>query len=590
MMHFLSGIPRSGSTVLSSLLNQHPQIHSTATSGLVNLMGSLCRAWESSPEITSQSTDKEEAYRMLRSLLQSKYEPINKPIIIDKNRGWVAPAIMTTMEQVLGSPPRIIATVRSPTDCAASFVRIAKPKDANLFLKTSELIHHLKQSYVVLEEGYKFAPKNFCIVDYDELLRFPQKQMDRISKFLNLDKFSYNFNNIDTEIVAEQDEKAWGIPNLHKISSRLEKQHNQDSKQILGNQYDEFDQPKFWLGESVSTRKPKKIDLSVQESMKGNFKKSYNILQEAEKETPECNKIAFNMGWYALRQGKLQEGMEGLSRGRYENCFGNPKPPVHTSIWDGKSMGTVLYYLEGGLGDQIHALKYIQDINKRGCDIVVACSGELFPIVKSCIGVKTICEHRAAGGIYHDHWIPSMSVLLTLKYEYDAIKGLPYIPRTHTPKNKRPVIGVRWQGNPKFEHEQNRKFPLKPFFDAMKEINADFICLQRDEGEDECPDFIKKVPLNTWEQTRDAISKCDLVISSCTSIAHLAGAMGVKTWIIVPVLNYYIWSVPGNKTPYYDSVQLFRQEKFGCWKAPIASMKQELVNTYSNKKEKTYAY
>ena len=105
MMHFLSGIPRSGSTVLSSLLNQHPQIHSTATSGLVNLMGSLCRAWESSPEITSQSTDKEEAYRMLRSLLQSKYEPINKPIIIDKSRGWVAPAIMTTMEQVLGSPP-----------------------------------------------------------------------------------------------------------------------------------------------------------------------------------------------------------------------------------------------------------------------------------------------------------------------------------------------------------------------------------------------------------------------------------------------------------------------------------------------------
>jgi hypothetical protein len=494
------------------------------------------------------------------------------------------------MEQVLGSPPRIIATVRSPTDCAASFIRIAKPKDTNLFLKTSELIHHLKHAYVALEEGYKFAPKNFCIVDYDELLRFPQKQMDRIAKFLNLDKFSYNFNNIDTEIVAEQDEKAWGIPDLHKISSRLEKQHNQDSKQILGNQYDEFDQPKFWLGESASTRKPKKIDLSVQESMKGNFKKSYKILQEAEKETPECNKIAFNMGWYALRQGKLQEGMEGLSRGRYENCFGNPKPPVHTSIWDGKSMGTVLYYLEGGLGDQIHALKYIQDINKRGCDIVVACSGELFPIVKSCIGVKTICEHDAAGGIYHDYWIPSMSVLLTLKYEYDAIKGLPYIPRTHTPKNKRPVIGVRWQGNPKFEHEQNRKFPLNPFFDAMKEINADFICLQRDEGTSECPDFIKKVPLNNWEETRDAISKCDLVISSCTSIAHLAGAMGVKTWIIVPVLNYYIWSVPGNKTPYYDSVQLFRQEKFGCWKAPIASMKQELVNTYSNKKEKTYAY
>jgi hypothetical protein len=493
------------------------------------------------------------------------------------------------MHEVLEKAPKIIATVRDPADCAASFVRVAKPKDVPDFLRNSSLISHLKNSYAVLKSGYEVSPENFCFIDYDDLLQSPQKQMNRIHEFLGLDPFTYDFNNIDGTVVYENDEEAWGISDLHKIAPRLGKQHNQSAKKVLGNQYDSFDPPKFWKGETAKNTKPKKIDESVKLSMRGDFKKSYEVLCEAEKENPQCHKIAFNMGWYALRQGRLSEGMNLLSRGRYENCFGNPKPPVPTPIWDGKGIGTILYYLEGGLGDQFHAMKYIQDINKLGCDIIVACSAELFPIVKSCIGVKTICEHGAAGGIYHDYWVPSMSVLIPLGYEYKDINGKPYIPRTHIPNNTRPVIGVRWQGNIKFEHEQNRRFTLKPFFDALQNIDADFICLQRDEGEDDCPEFIKKVALNNWEQTQNAISRCDLVISSCTSVAHLAGAMGVPTWIIIPVLNYYLWGEKGNQSSFYDSVTLFRQQKFGSWKEPIEELKQTLQKKYPKKRKVTHA-
>jgi hypothetical protein len=586
MIYFLSGLPRSGSTVLSSLLNQHPQVHSTPTSGLIDILGSVCTTWESSPTTVAQGAEKEEAYRMLRSVIEAKYKDVKKPVIIDKSRGWVNPQIMETMAKVLGHQPKIIATVRSTSDCAASFIRVAKPKDVSEFLRSSQLIQHLKTSYAELKNGYDAAPKNILFIDYDDLIQSPQEQMNRIHKFLGLDPFEYDFGNIDTKVVAEKDDAAWGIPNLHTISPRLGYQHNQDSRKILAQHFDSYDQPKFWKGE-IRDYKKKKIDYSVALSMQGKFEESYKLLCEAQQENPLCNKIAFNMGWYALRQNKLQEGMDGLARGRYENCFGNPKPPVPTPLWDGKSMGTILYYLEGGIGDQIHALKYITDLNRRGCDVIVACSAELFPIVRCCMGVKMIIEHAAAGGVYHDYWVPAMSVLIPLGYEYKDINGSPYIPKTNSPKNKRPVIGVRWQGNPKFEHEQNRRFPLKPFFDALKNIDADFICLQRDEGEEDCPNFIKKVPLNNWEQTRDAISGCDLVISSCTSVAHLSGSMGVPTWIIVPVLNYYIWSVPGDKTPYYDSVKLFRQQKFGCWKQPMSELKKNLESQFGITKSKS---
>jgi hypothetical protein len=579
MIYFLSGLPRSGSTVLSSLLNQHPQVYSTPTSGLIDILGSICTTWENSPTTVAQGAEKEEAYRMLRSVIEAKYKNIKKPVIIDKSRGWVNPQIMDTMVNVLGYQPKIIATVRSTADCAASFVRVAKPNDVSEFLRSSHLIQYLKSSYAELKKGYDAVPNNILFVDYDDLIQSPQEQLNKIHKFLGLDPFVYDFENIDTKVVAEKDDAAWGIPNLHSISPRLGYQHNQDSRKILAQHFDSYDQPKFWKGE-VREYKKKKIDYSVALSMKGEFEQSYKLLCEAQQENPLCNKIAFNMGWYALRQGRLQEGMEDLAKGRFENCFGNPRPPVPTPMWDGKSMGTILYYLEGGIGDQIHALKYITDMNRRGCDVIVACSAELFPIVKCCTGVKMIIEHGAAGGVYHDFWVPAMSVLIPLGYEYRDISGSPYIPKTNSPKNKRPVIGVRWQGNPKFEHEQNRRFPLKPFFDALKNIDADFICLQRDAGEEDCPEFIKKVPLNNWEQTRDAISGCDLVITSCTSVAHLAGAMGVPTWIIVPVLNYYIWSVPGDKSPYYDSVKLFRQKKFGCWKHPISELKKNLESQF----------
>lgn len=579
ILHFLSGLPRSGSTVISSILNQNPKIHSTATSGLIDIMGAVCSTWESSPVTLAQNEKPEDAYRILRSVVAGKYENIKKPIVIDKNRGWVNPKILSTMNKVLGYEPKVIATVRSTADCASSFIRVVKPEDISEFLRNSPLIKHLKNSYAELKNGYDSYPKNILFIDYDDFIQSPQEHMDKIHDFINIDNYSYDFNNIDTKIVAEQDDLAWGVPGLHSISSRLGRQNNQRSKDVLKQHFDSYDQPKFWKGE-IREYKKKKIDHSVDLSMKGNFEESYKVLCEAKDENPLCNKIAFNMGWYALRQNMLQEGMNNLARGRYENCFGNPPPPVPTPMWDGKSMGTILYYLEGGLGDQIHALKYIEDLNRRGCDVIVACSAELFPLVKCCLGVKMIIEHAAAGGVYHNFWFPSMSILIPLGYEYKDISGHPYIPKTNKHNNKRPVIGVRWQGNPKFEHEQNRKFPLKPFFDALKNIDADFVCLQRDEGEEYCPDFIKKVSLNNWDQTRDVISGCDLVVSSCTSVAHLSGAMGVPTWIVLPVLHYYLWSVPGERTPYYDSVRLFRQKKFGCWKSPISEMKKALEESY----------
>jgi len=85
------------------------------------------------------------------------------------------------------------------------------------------------------------------------------------------------------------------------------------------------------------------------------------------------------------------------------------------------------------------------------------------------------------------------------------------------------------------------------------------------------------VPLDSWHDTQAAIASCDLVISSCTSVSHLAAAMGVPTWVVTPIMPYFLYALDGDRTPYYDGMRLFRQEIYGDWQAPFDKIKAELL-------------
>jgi hypothetical protein len=587
-IHFLSGLPRSGSTVLAAILNQHPSVHATATSGLLDILIGTLNAWKNSLTIKASQPDKEanslEIQRILRGICEEKYSIFDKPIILDKARSWSSDINIPTMANVLGHKPKIVATVRNIPDIVASFVRVAKPENKYEFMQDSHLITHVKESYKSLLTGLQFAPECILIVDYDDLINDPKSQLDRIHEFLELSDFNYDFDNLDGTNLKELDEEVWEVKGLHDIKPKLEYQHREDSKDILGYMYDSFDQPRFWFNENESNKKIHKLDLQLTSGLMGDFENGWKLAQELEEEEPWNNRAAFNRGWYKMWQGKLLEGEELLASGRKEKVFGNPAPNTPAPIWDGVSRGTVMLCLEGGLGDQIHGARYAKYIMDKGCDIIIACSGTIAMLLRNISGVKAIIQHEAVFGVVHDFWTPSMSTVIPLELEYEDINGKPYINIPEVLPHKGLRIGIRWQGNPEFEHEQHRLFPPNLLFNAIKDIDAEFISLQRDEGTQHCPGWIKEVPLNTWSDTQAAIASCDLVISSCTSIAHLSGAMGVPTWIIVPILPYYLWAMPGDTTPWYDCVRLFRQEKFGDWVSPfnkinlkLAEMQEELV-------------
>ena len=107
-------------------------------------------------------------------------------------------------------------------------------------------------------------------------------------------------------------------------------------------------------------------------------------------------------------------------------------------------------------------------------------------------------------------------------------------------KSDKIKVGIRWSGSPLFEHQQFRIFPPEPLIDLHKYKEVQFYSLQRDTDTRELPEEIIDLQhlIISWEDTAAAIMNLDLVITSCTSIAHLAGALGKRTWVISPILPF----------------------------------------------------
>ena len=575
-LHFLSGIPRSGSTVLAAILNQNPMTHVSTTSGLVHALDGLANTWHSAGLLSENDPERKKLAQTMRGAIDAFYEDTDKPVVIDKGRGWPIPVIMSAMTQVLDQKPKIIATVRSVPDCMASFVRVAKPKNLDDFMYSGQLADHLKAAYISLQSGYEYDKECFCIVEYEDLLADPKAQLDRIHAFLGLPEFDYDFNAIDGSSVQEDDENLHGYDGMHDIKPKLERQHQDDAKDTLKSHYGAFCQPEFWLDKPRTLPALHDLDLQLAASTTGDFAEGWRLAQKLEADEPNNHRAAYNRGWYYLRQGQIQKGYKLMDQGRVVGVFGNKAPDVPTPQWDGHTKGTVMLYLEGGLGDQIHQIRYAKLIADKGCRVVVSCTGPLATLFQGVEGVSAVIQHEATFGIYHDFWVAGMSAIVPLGLELKDISGAAYLDKPMTIKGHKKRIGLRWQGNSQFEREHHKKFPYDMLFDAVKGADAEFISLQRDEGSDACPPWVKQVPLNTWEDTRAAAASCDLVISACTSVSHLSAAMGVETWVVTPVMPYFMYAIEGEQTPYYDSMKLIRQEVFEDWASPFNKIKERL--------------
>ena len=321
-----------------------------------------------------------------------------------------------------------------------------------------------------------------------------------------------------------------------------------------------------------------KLDEQLQANIRGDFELGWKLVTELEKERPQCNRCAFNRGWMLLQKGFLKKGFECINRGRWENVFGSPSLNNNKPIWalqnpTSHASKYILFRSEGGLGDEIANARFVTNIKeKSNANITISCSKSLMSVFSRIDGVDSVIERNFEHHIYYDSWVPAMSAVSCLDYEYEDLNGKSYLNSILDKKisNDNIKIGIRWSGNPSFEHEQYRKFDTFDFLDITKNFpNISFYSFQRDIDLVDLSIYKNVTDLAkllcTWEDTLSYLNEMDLVITSCTSIAHASAALGKETWVIVPILSYYIWAYPGDKSYWYDSIKIFRQSSYNDW-------------------------
>jgi hypothetical protein len=345
------------------------------------------------------------------------------------------------------------------------------------------------------------------------------------------------------------------------------------------------------------------IDQQLNLMIRGRFKEAWKLAEELEALDPTDPKAKFNRGWFLINQGNLQEGFKCLENGRALKVYGSGKINTTKPIWDQSDLKgkTVILNMECGFGDQMIYARFATEIWKRGGKCIMCCEKSLHPLFLRIPGVKECITLDEVSRTYHDFWIPGFSASWLFGHEFDTLPNEPYI----FPKNesvdlwktmlntKKIKVGIRWSGSPLFEHQQFRIFPAEKLINLHKDFShIQFYSLQRDTDIKELPEEIADLQhlIISWEDTAACIANLDLVITSCTSIAHLASAMGKPTWVIVPLLPYHVWAYGGDHSPWYqDTTKVFRQTKFGDWTDTFQKVSDELKELFPKKTKKQKA-
>jgi hypothetical protein len=326
------------------------------------------------------------------------------------------------------------------------------------------------------------------------------------------------------------------------------------------------------------------LDISLDFCKQGLPDEAEKILRAYENQTDA--RVIFNLGWHEMRHGNLKKGLQMLDAGRYINVFGLPR--ISGEIWRDQDLEnkTILFRCENGFGDQIMNFRFARYFADRGARVVISCAPELMPIF-SRHGYVTV-DNGVAEYVHYNYWVPSMSAAHVLGFDTSNFPGRAYMtakPYSLYSKPNTLKVGIRWAGNPEFEHQQYRVFNPEPLINLHKIPEITLYSLQRDDNLiDGLPFADLRDQMKTFEDTASIIQGLDLVITSCTSIAHLSAALGKETWVIVPIMPYYAWAYPGNRSVWYDSIKIFRQTIFGDWTEPLDKVREELTNKLLGRK------
>lgn len=262
-------------------------------------------------------------------------------------------------------------------------------------------------------------------------------------------------------------------------------------------------------------------------------------------------------------------------------------------LWRGEPIAgqTILIHSEQGLGDTIQFCRYLPLVAATGAHVVFEVQPPLLRLLHGIGGAAVIARGDTLPDF--DWQCPLMSLphafgtrLDTIPADIPYLRAAPELARAWTTRlgeKRRPRIGLVWAGNADHKNDHNRSIALAKLL-SLLDVDADFVSLQKvlRPGDAALLDARKVLggrdALGDFADTAALIAQLDLVVSVDTSVAHLAGALGVPVWVLVTQVPDWRWLTGRDDSPWYPTARIYRQDDSRAWDTVIASVKAALMD------------
>jgi len=221
----LSGLPRTGSTLLSSILSQNPEIHAEGNSAVCQLMWDMqCSVYEASILQLTVSNRIDTGIELIKNIPNLYYKDVTASTVIDKCRSWTLPDNMAMLNKYFNHKPKVLVLERPLVEIVKSFVALRQANNNQGDLEEG-LLDDWSEPIMRSYEGIKWAKANnngeFLFVQYDELLNTTKSTIDKIYEFCELESFEHDFNNIVNK--HPENDKIYGMIGQHDIRPTISK-------------------------------------------------------------------------------------------------------------------------------------------------------------------------------------------------------------------------------------------------------------------------------------------------------------------------------------------------------------------------------
>jgi tetratricopeptide (TPR) repeat protein len=327
---------------------------------------------------------------------------------------------------------------------------------------------------------------------------------------------------------------------------------------------------------------------------------AFATLQKAQRIDPDNGHVEWNSALLHLLTGNFEAGWAGREVRWRDDMHPATYPHFEQPMWRGEDdvQGkTILVYAEEGVGDTIQFARYAPMLAERGAQVIFAVQEAVQPALVGLPGVSRCIPRSIASLPAFDLHCPVTTLPFAFRTRLDTIpSATSYLPQPPEVRvrlweqrlqerlgpHRRLRVGLTWSGNPKHTNNHNRKMP-SPTLLRLTDADADFVSLQKDpRPEDKA--LLEQAgvvdltdDLSDFAETAALVSCLDVVITVDTGVAHLAGALGRPTWLMLPYAPDFRWLLDREDSPWYPAMRLFRQTATRDWNELIDRVRTALA-------------